>query len=600
MTNDGVDQKLVQYLNASTPSYAVLLRGPWGVGKSFYWRHFAQTRLPALEKKDITFSVAGLGSLAELERAAFLASIEDLGTGLLRETGTVVGRALLRWVKVNPDDIHMKADVRSDRTVVCIDDIERFGGDFKILFGFIISLLDDAKLHVVLIADEQRALGKLGGYREYKERIVARSFNVFPQIGAFYEDVVNGYAHEKTREALLDIESHALELFGEKHLSNLRTVRSVLDEMNTLLSEMRWPDGDAASLSSLLSAVMFHALATSQSAEYSGLVGRAFLIGNLGMALIFHRKDETGSSSTEGGDELEAVASLIKSLGFEGDAYEWPVSSGFAAYVNGETFDANAIASDFMVFGKIAREDVSVLEKFQHYRRMSDVELGEATNSLWNMITDHKLDSVQQMWNSYEILDHLAAERLIDQNEKECLDKFLMLISDYDAAKLSSTELEIWPGERNANQKTVIERLQELESQGRQIQEKASNERILRSILEGDDGAAKEEDGSREINSEPFGEAIPSEIYERLISSGRPGIYRMEKFFRRRLSISNIAEFTSGDGPFASALASLIDSKVPEHGRISLDQAALRSLSIVLKKFALVVERWKSRDEKTA
>lgn len=114
-------------------------------------------------------------TLEELERALFMASIKDLGSSLLRETGTVVGRAALRLINVDPDDIKLKADVRPGKTVVCIDDLERFGGNFRILFGFIVSLLDDANLHVVLIADEERALKHLDDYATYKERIISRS-----------------------------------------------------------------------------------------------------------------------------------------------------------------------------------------------------------------------------------------------------------------------------------------------------------------------------------------------------------------------------------------------------------------------------------------
>jgi KAP family P-loop domain len=161
MVNKGAKQKLTQYLRSAAPSSAILLRGAWGSGKSFFWDGFKERQLPKLRKKDITFSVAGLATLEELEQAMFLASVKNLGTDTFRETGTVVGRALLRLVKIDPDDIKLKADVRSGKTVICIDDLERFGGDFKVLFGFIVSLLDAAKLHVVLISDEERAIKEL-------------------------------------------------------------------------------------------------------------------------------------------------------------------------------------------------------------------------------------------------------------------------------------------------------------------------------------------------------------------------------------------------------------------------------------------------------
>src|SRR5690606_38329600 len=129
-----------------TPRYACLISGEWGAGKSYFWRHYA-AEIQEQGFAPVTFSVAGLHSTEDLERAFFQASISDSWAGPLAETGTLLARAALRFVKIDPNDIKVKAAVLSGKTVVCIDALERFGGEFKTLFGFIVNLVDDDNLH---------------------------------------------------------------------------------------------------------------------------------------------------------------------------------------------------------------------------------------------------------------------------------------------------------------------------------------------------------------------------------------------------------------------------------------------------------------------
>jgi hypothetical protein len=73
-------------------------------------------------------------------------------------------------------------------------------------------------------------------------------------------------------------------------------------------------------------------------------------------------------------------------------------------------------------------------------------------------------------------------------------------------------------------------------------------------------------------------------------AAGRPAIHRMSQFFRRRFGISNIAEFTAAEAPFACALAEIIESKQVQVGdRLTLDQAAFHELAVMLRHFSQAV-----------
>jgi hypothetical protein len=64
----------------------------------------------------------------------------------------------------------------------------------------------------------------------------------------------------------------------------------------------------------------------------------------------------------------------------------------------------------------------------------------------------------------------------------------------------------------------------------------------------------------------------------------------MSKFFSRRFSISNIADYTQGEAPFARTLADIIESKTPTTAPVSLDAASWLELLKVLRRFVKVVD----------
>lgn len=578
-TEDGVASKITQYLATPSPSYAFLLFGDWGAGKSFYWRHYRNTRFPP-GKHDITFSVAGLMTLEELERALFLASIKDLGSSLLREAGTVVGRAALRLIHVEPDDIKLKADVRPDKTVICIDDLERFGGNFRILFGFIVSLLDDANLHVVLIADEQRALKELDDYATYKERIISRSVATPPAVRAFYRDVVSGFAHRQARDALLERQDDFVLFFEEKKLRNLRTLRGILDELNALLSAVAWPEGAKPVLDGLVAAVTFSAIAQSKDASNRELVRHAFLQEDLGMGLALFRmnKDEAG----KGGD-ARPLPALINELGFENEANGWSLARNFAAYVAGEPFDAQAVAIEFGVF-KVDHQEVPLLDRFRNYQSLDEVEFQAFLAELRSVIDGRKLSSVQAIWTAFRIFYHLSELRLSHVTPGECVQLFLDLINDERSMDVQPG-LEVWPGEAsNEGIQSVVTALEKLDKDLLSRQQ-GEAEVALREYLFTGQG-----EDPREVHLVPLAGQSASELYGRLKTAGREAARRFGKFYRRRLQISNIAQFAWREAPVALELAGLIEEDIGEIPVFTLDQSELHLLASMLRQYARAVE----------
>ena len=77
MTNDELNRYIKHYIEKDRTGRALMLTGPWGIGKSYYIKN---TLIPFLEKKEngkhtcIVVSLYGLSSLQEVSKAIYLES----------------------------------------------------------------------------------------------------------------------------------------------------------------------------------------------------------------------------------------------------------------------------------------------------------------------------------------------------------------------------------------------------------------------------------------------------------------------------------------------------------------------------------------------
>ena len=575
MSRERVKEALSQYLRNPPPSYAFLLEGRWGVGKSHFWQQFRDKALRKLKRTDITLSVAGLSTLNDLEDALFLASVKELVPDLVKETCAVLWKTALRVVKVDPKDIKLRAEVKSGKTVVCIDDIERFAGDFKVLFGFIKALLDDAELHVVLIGDEKRAIADLPGYKDYRERIINRSITVPPDIPAVYESVVKGYAESKIRDVLLSSKDDAIALFSDKGLGNLRTVRAVLDEVHALLEAMKWPEGKTPVIQNLMSAVTFQAMAVADDASNKEQVVTVFKQQDVskGLALLIGKKDGEGDDNPS-----KAWRQLVQRLGFGNEVYEWPNSYAFARYVSGDTFEAQEIAGDFHVFGDDPKEE-SLLKRLESYLEMDDATFDTCVAALRHQVEKHELSSLHQVWMAYRLLSYFSRKKLTGWTEAACVVMFLAAIKTYDPHGPVHPGIEIFGESMDDNDQKVWDALKELQAKIEAVEQAKIDESDRQALVEGD-GNMPQRSGIA-----PFANADPKDIYVRLKIVGIAGLTRMTRFYARRRQVANIMDAVRNEVPFATALADLIDTNKAKGKKVTLTDAAWTDLRDQLRAF---------------
>ncbi|MGN6323169.1 MAG: P-loop NTPase fold protein [Dyella sp.] len=578
---DSEASPLIEYLRQPPPMYALLLSGRWGVGKSYFWNTFVREKLPGLNRVALTISAAGLTTLEELERALFMVSIQK-APGILRETSGVIGKMALRWAKIDPNDIKLKAELKTGRTVICIDDLERFAGEFDVLFGFIVSLVDDAKLHVVLIANEGEADEK---YKKVKEKIVGRTIQVPQDIEKFYQDAVNnvGEIVSKSRDALREYQTEALSLFSEKGITNLRTIRGIIFEMDLILRNAEWPNDQKPNINRLFNAVTFHVMAISANAENGVLVGRCFQVGHIGVVLGIRQvsKERPGRKVVENADdtELNPLDVLIDSLGFSSDSQKWPRSDAFIALVRGNALNAKGIMDDFHVFG-VEQEDNRALVRLQNRDRMTEVEFAEAVKELEDDVKNNRFTAVMDIWLSWEMLYGLSTLNLTRFSPQDCAEFFLSAIEGTDGSSLDDATLQIYPEQRDEAEGRVLKKVRVIANAVSARLESAQGQVVLSQIIAG------KADAADAFRKSIFSGITPEALFDRLRETRRSSIINVSRFVGQRRSLANAREMFGDELPFAEAMVRLIAETVKEARPMTMVNSALLDLGRQFQAFA--------------
>jgi hypothetical protein len=570
------------YLNNPQPGYAVLISGDWGVGKSFQWQAYARQLNGRMSP--ITFSAAGLQTNEELERALFQASIEKIVGTPVAEVGAVLGRALLRVAKINPDDITWKADLTRDKTVVCIDDVERFAGKFSVLFGFIVSLIDASGVHCVLIADEIKAKEAFKDYATTKERIVGKTIKLSSNAQAFSENIIRGFLKQGVRDALLGNIDSLMKLVDDAHLVNLRTVRLFLTELGLICDHL--PEASLPHLfqSHLPSAVLFWTRAVSREAGSERIAERVFLSEDIGIALAMR---EMARQKGTGPDEPDALSDLLSELGLSEIVHSWPASQAFVDHMEGrEVVDYRQLAVDFDL--RDAARPYDPIEAINRYATRSDAEVQSAITIAREQFHQLPQPSLMRLHGLYRALYFMSVRGVFEvepeQWTKEALDRLHKFLVAPEG--LSEEHFESWPDRYDENERAVIAKLQELEVARSAVTHFEERKKALQTLLDPNGGSANGE------TSPIFTAAPEPELFlEELRRAGVPAVMRLKGVFQQRLRISNAHDFVSADRDYSEALAQCIDKNVSSERPLSLLDAELRSAIDPLRQFVAQMGR---------
>jgi len=255
--NQHVKDYLRYYLSFSTPSmFAVLLNGPWGIGKTFVIKRFIESL--GETTRYIYVSLYGLRSVDEIDDAI----LQSMYPVLKHKGVDIGGRALKSVGKYFNVELDLKARdfiARSKSDLYIFDDLERCEMPINTVMGYINVFVEQEGYKVIIIANEAEIRDE--AYQRIREKLVGKAFDIQ---SAFEEALEAFFASIKNRDAKDFVASQSsviAEIYHQSELNNLRVLHQTIwdfERLYLLLEEKHRANHDAMTeLLGLLFALSF-------------------------------------------------------------------------------------------------------------------------------------------------------------------------------------------------------------------------------------------------------------------------------------------------------------------------------------------------------
>lgn len=228
-----------------SPQYALLIDGPWGVGKT-HFQKAVKTHFEA-EKVWLYVSVYGLSSKAEIDRAVFAALYPKLSGNAAKVVGAFA-RAALSAGKLNfPLDLTTLLD-RKSIDVIVFDDLERSPLPPGELLGYINAFVEHEHdgLKVILLANVD-AMEQSEAFEQTREKVIGRSLRLKPDIEAAFPSFAASVS-ENARDVVLGAAGRFKGRFAESGTDNMRLLHQAVWDAGRIAEAMSQEQRENADL----------------------------------------------------------------------------------------------------------------------------------------------------------------------------------------------------------------------------------------------------------------------------------------------------------------------------------------------------------------
>jgi hypothetical protein len=234
------------------PEYAVLLTGVWGSGKTWFATNFLEKYFSD-KKKYIYVSLHGVQSFQNIEDEFFRQLHPFISSKPARLGINVIKGLLKTSIKLDLDGQH-KADASisignptdklfdkskvPDGVVLVFDDLERCSIPIADLLGYINHFVENRKLKVVILANEQEIDNKNPSYRLIKEKLIGKTFEVYPDFNAAFNYFLNEFSSHDFENLIIKNKPSILKIYYDSQSKNLRLLRHALWDLDRIYNEL--------------------------------------------------------------------------------------------------------------------------------------------------------------------------------------------------------------------------------------------------------------------------------------------------------------------------------------------------------------------------
>lgn len=260
--NENISQYLSKYIINPDPRYAVMLKGKWGCGKSFFVQNWIKDYQEGTKKGDavlepIYVSLYGLKETSQITEAidrALRPFLYSKGAEWAKKICKIAGKIIFKTSfdldKDGTEDLSMDATLDSlsllisrnndnevGTKIIVFDDLERCLIDMKLLLGYINGFVEYGACHVIIVGDETHTTEDAKKQLlEFKEKTVGREFEILPDV----EAAINSFLVDDVPLAkwLTKQKYFIIDCFKATNCDNLRILRQCLYDFSTLYDDL--------------------------------------------------------------------------------------------------------------------------------------------------------------------------------------------------------------------------------------------------------------------------------------------------------------------------------------------------------------------------
>lgn len=240
--NSHIEEYLDYYCDLShAPGFAVLLKGQWGSGKTWFINRFRE-KLKNNNCKCLYVSLYGMTSFAEIEDAFFQQLHPFLSSKGMAITGKLLKGVLKGTLKIDLTDdgkddgtlnlqipdINLPEYLKdTDKSILIFDDLERCNIELSNILGYINYFVEHQCLKVVLVANEDKLLEN-SNYQFIKEKLIGKTFTVFSNFEGALENFITLVNDSQIRNFLSENTELIKLLYDKAGYKNLRALRQII------------------------------------------------------------------------------------------------------------------------------------------------------------------------------------------------------------------------------------------------------------------------------------------------------------------------------------------------------------------------------------
>jgi DNA polymerase III delta prime subunit len=243
------------------PEYALLVKGPWGCGKS----HLVKNCIKELEADNQKFkflyvSLYGINDISDIE-AKFFEQLNPTMNKILSNKKVMFASRIAKGVLKGALKIDLDSDGKPEATasiavpdinltdyltdtsncILVFDDLERCELDLQVILGYMNYFIEKDGYKVIIVADEDKLIAKENSdsvkynYVDIKEKLIGKTVQVEPDVSHVFDNFVNELffanntkdlvALKEIKEVLNNNKERIIQIFQQSIHENLRSLR---------------------------------------------------------------------------------------------------------------------------------------------------------------------------------------------------------------------------------------------------------------------------------------------------------------------------------------------------------------------------------------